>query len=66
VEYIKDTSKFEKVKYILPVISEKSGYIESLNGGAVGQVSVDIGAGRIRKEDKIDHAVRNNSEKKNR
>lgn len=57
IEYIKDTEKFEKAKYIIPVISTKAGYVKSLNAEVVGKISVALGAGRIKKEDKIDKAV---------
>lgn len=57
IEYVKNTDKFEKAKYILPVICEKDGYVEKLNAGEVGKISVDLGAGRLRKEDDIDKAV---------
>ena len=57
IEYIKDTSKFERAKCIIPVISEKEGFIEELNAEKVGQISVLLGAGRLKKEDSIDKAV---------
>ena len=57
IEYVKNTDKFEKAKYILPVICEEDGYVEKLNAGEVGKISVDLGAGRLRKEDDIDKAV---------
>lgn len=57
IEYIKNTEKFEKAKYIIPVISTKAGYVKSLNAEAVGKISVALGAGRIKKEDEIDKAV---------
>ncbi len=57
IEYVKDVSKFEKAKYILPVISNKTGYIKSLNAEKVGRISGSLGAGRIKKEDAIDMAV---------
>lgn len=57
IEYVKDVSKFEKAKYILPVISNKTGYIKSLNAEKVGKISGSLGAGRIKKEDTIDMAV---------
>ena len=56
-EYIKDVEKFEKAKYILPVISKTEGYVYKLNAEKVGKISVDLGAGRLRKEDNIDKAV---------
>lgn len=57
IEYIKNTDKFEKAKYIIPVVSEKDGYVEKLNAEKVGKISVNLGAGRIKKEDGIDKAV---------
>lgn len=57
ITYIENPEKFEKAKYILPVISEKQGYVETLNAEKVGLISVELGAGRIKKEDSIDHAV---------
>jgi pyrimidine-nucleoside phosphorylase len=57
IEYIKNTELFEKSKYIIPVISEDSGYVDSLNGEKVGLISVNLGAGRMKKEDNIDKAV---------
>lgn len=57
IEYIKDTSKFERAKYIIPVISEQEGFIEELNAEKIGKISVLLGAGRLKKEDSIDKAV---------
>lgn len=57
ISYIQDVEKFEKAKYIIPVIANKSGYIEKLMAEIVGEISVNLGAGRIKKEDEIDKAV---------
>ena len=57
IKYIKNTDKFEKAKYIIPVVSDKDGYVEKLNAERVGKISVNLGAGRIKKEDSIDKAV---------
>lgn len=57
ISYIENPNKFEKAKYIIPIYAEKSGYIEKLDARKVGETSVTLGAGRIRKEDGIDHAV---------
>jgi len=56
-EYIENTRKFEKAKYIIPVISGKDGFVEELNAEKVGLISVSLGAGRVKKEDDIDKAV---------
>ena len=57
IEYIRNTDKFEKTKYILPVISKEDGYVYKLNAERVGKISVNLGAGRIKKEDSIDKSV---------
>ena len=58
VSYIEDTNKFEKAKYILPVILEnQKGTVKELKAEEIGKLSVFLGGGRIRKEDKIDSAV---------
>ena len=57
IEYIKNTDKFEKAKCIIPVLSDKDGYVEELNAEKIGLISVALGAGRVKKEDSIDKAV---------
>ena len=57
IEYIENTEKFEKAKYILPVVADKEGFVEELNAEKVGLISVNLGAGRVKKEDDIDKAV---------
>ena len=57
VSYIDDTSKFEKAKFILPVVSKKDGYIKAMNNEKIGYISSKLGAGRLKKEDKINNKV---------
>lgn len=75
ISYIEDTNKFEKAKYILPVILDKKIeeitrqretnkettkqeiIVKQLKAEEIGKLSVFLGGGRIRKEDKIDPAV---------
>lgn len=57
ISYIENTEKFEKAKYIMPVVTEKEGIIQSLKAEEVGKISVGLGAGRLRKEDIIDNSV---------
>lgn len=57
ITYIEDTNKFEKAKYILPIIANKSGEITKLDAENIGKMSVYLGAGRMKKEDKIDMTV---------
>ena len=57
IEYIKDTNKFEKAKYIMPVTADKDFKISEINAGKIGNLCVELGAGRMRKEDNIDYSA---------
>ena len=57
VSYIEDIEKFEKAKYIIPVVADTDGYVTALDAEKVGVTSVYLGAGRVKKEDDIDKAV---------
>ena len=57
VSYIKDPSKFEKSKYVIPILSEETGYIKRIDAEIVGSVSCYLGAGRMKKEDTIDYTA---------
>jgi len=53
-EQILDTSKFKKAKYSKDVIVDKDGYIVSVDTLKYGLASLILGAGRNKKDDKID------------
>ena len=57
ISYLENPEKFEKAKYIIPVICEKDGFVADINAEQIGRLSVFLGAGRIKKEDKIDKTV---------
>lgn len=57
ISYLDDTNKFEKAKYIETIKAEKNGYVQEINAEEVGKLACNLGAGRIRKEDKIDYTV---------
>lgn len=57
ISYIENTSKFEKAKYIEPVYAKKSGYVTKINAKEVGKLACYLGAGRIKKEDRINPRV---------
>jgi pyrimidine-nucleoside phosphorylase len=57
VSYLYDLNKLEKAPIIIPVISDKEGWIKELNAEKVGKISIDLGAGRKQKEDEIDRRV---------
>ncbi len=54
ISFIENPEKFEKSKYIIPILSETAGKVTELNAEKIGKVSSMLGAGRERKEDKID------------
>ena len=41
----------------VPIAAPAAGYVESIDALAVGMASLELGAGRTRKEDRIDHAA---------
>lgn len=62
--YIDNLEKFEKATYVMPVTLEEQGVVQRLDAEIVGKTSVALGAGRIKKEDKIDNSVGIHLEKK--
>ena len=57
ISYLEDTSKFERSKFIEQIMSIESGYIQEIECKEVGKIACELGAGRVRKEDKIDYNV---------
>lgn len=57
ITYIEDINKFERATYIEPVMADTNGFIKEINAEDVGKIACNLGAGRIKKEDKIDNAV---------
>ena len=57
ISYIENTEKFEKAKYITPIIAKENGYIREINAEQIGKFACSLGAGRMRKEDNIDNTV---------
>lgn len=55
--YLEDTGKFEPAKYKIEVKSKKSGTIQEINAEEIGKLACYLGAGRVKKEDKIDMAA---------
>ena len=45
----------KKAKYSYVVYSQKEGYISKMNSEEIGKISTLLGAGRLKKEDKIDY-----------
>ena len=57
ITYLDNIDKFEKAKIINEVKSSKKGQITEINAEDIGKIACSLGAGRIKKEDKIDMAV---------
>lgn len=57
ISYIENVEKFDKAKYVFPIHATSDGYISNIDAKEVGKLACSLGAGRIRKEDKIDYSV---------
>ncbi|MCI8546872.1 MAG: thymidine phosphorylase [Clostridia bacterium] len=57
VSYLEDTDKFQKAKHIIPIYAEERGALRAIDTEMIGNISVYLGAGRMKKEDEIDHAA---------
>ena len=57
VSYVDNLDKLPMAKFIEPILTEKSGWVNSVNAREVGETSVQLGAGREKKDDPIDPAV---------
>jgi len=57
VSYIDHPEKLAQAKLVEALTAPKEGYLKEVNAQVVGETSVELGAGRARKEDAIDHAV---------
>lgn len=55
VSKIQPSSKLLSAKFKKEIVSYSDGYISSLDAQKIGVASMSLGAGRVRKEDKIDH-----------
>lgn len=56
-EYISNPEKFPVCSYIHEVRAEADGYITAMDTEEIGICACDLGAGRVSKEDVIDHAA---------
>ncbi len=55
--YIEHPEKFPAAQYIETASSPETGYIAGIHAQIIGEAAVDLGAGRAKKGDPIDHAV---------
>lgn len=57
VDYIDHPERLPQAPIVETVFSPKSGYLSEVNARLIGEASVNLGAGRARKEDRIDLSV---------
>lgn len=57
VRVIDDPALLPRAKVVEDVVAPVSGYLRGLNAREVGETVIDLGGGRARKGDSIDHAV---------
>jgi len=57
IGYLDDPGRFPKAPLVETLVSPRSGYLKMIDARTVGETSVDLGAGRAKKSDSIDHAV---------
>jgi pyrimidine-nucleoside phosphorylase len=54
VEMIKSPTKYPKAEYEFEIKADKSGFVSEMNSFEIGMASVELGAGRKKKEDDVD------------
>lgn len=57
VSYIEDINKFDKAKFETEILADASGYLSSYKLKDIAKTLNELGAGRLKKEDKIDYTV---------
>ena len=57
VSYVDHPEKLAKAACIEKVPSPQTGYLSQIHARLIGEAAVDLGAGRARKSDPVDHAV---------
>ncbi len=55
ITYIDNPEKYKKSRHHRNITSDKTGYVASIDTYEIGMASVELGAGRQTKEDKIDY-----------
>lgn len=56
-EFVTDPSRFPETRYRKEVTADANGYISAIDALSFGKGLVQLGGGRARKEDDVDHAV---------
>ncbi|MGA8264504.1 MAG: thymidine phosphorylase [Ignavibacteriaceae bacterium] len=54
VYYIENMEKYQKSKVVKKIKSEKTGFVKAIDTFGLGMAALELGAGRMKKEDKIE------------
>jgi pyrimidine-nucleoside phosphorylase len=57
VSFVDNPGKFPAAKFIESVKADRSGYLAQVHARIIGEAAVDLGAGRAKKGDPVNHAV---------
>ena len=57
VSFVDHPEKFPKAKFVETLKSDRKGYLSQVDAGVIGEAALSLGAGRLRKDDPVDHAV---------
>jgi pyrimidine-nucleoside phosphorylase len=57
ISFIENSDRLPTAAYIERIPSPQAGYLRQVDARIVGETSVDLGAGRAKKSDSIDHSV---------
>ncbi len=57
VSYVDQPDKMAKARFIESVPAPETGFLSQIHARVIGEAAVDLGAGRAKKNDSIDHAV---------
>ena len=57
VSFVDNPQKMAKARFVETIPSPESGYISQIHARLVGEAAVNLGAGRAKKGDAVNHAV---------
>ena len=57
VKQVEDTNLLPKAKFVETVTVTRGGYVAEVHARKIGELTVNMGAGREKKSDPVDHAV---------
>ena len=55
--FVDEPERLPRAAHIRQIVAPQSGFLQRIDAGEIGMASVELGAGRAKKGDRIDHAV---------